>query len=110
MAWALANPLKQKVMNLLLNSQALSAKALQQSESIFRPFYEQLAGVKRGEFMPGLGLITSRKSGSLINACIADAMARELKEQGPGKTHCHRLRDLLARRRAVMSLFAHRND
>lgn len=80
-AWALANPLKPKVMNLLLNGQALSAKALRQSESIFRPFNEQLeAGVKRGEFMPGLGVdYIPQVKGALVNACIADAMARKLK-------------------------------
>ncbi len=80
-AWALANPLKQKVMNLLLNGQALSAEALQQSEGIFRPFREQVeAGVKRGEFMQGLGVdYIPQVKGALINACIADAMARKLK-------------------------------
>ncbi len=68
-------------MNLLLNGQALSAKALRQSESIFRPFKEQLeAGVKRGEFMPGLGVdYIPQVKGALVNACIADAMARELR-------------------------------
>jgi len=80
-AWALANPLKQKVMNLLLNGQALSAEALRQSEDIFRPFREQVeGGVKRGEFMQGLGVdYIPQVKGALINACIADALARGLK-------------------------------
>lgn len=79
--WALANPLKQKVVNLLLNSQALSAEALRQSEDIFRPFKEQLvAGVKRGEFMRELGVdYIPQIKGALITVCIADAMARGLK-------------------------------
>jgi AcrR family transcriptional regulator len=79
--WALANPLKQQVMNLLMNANALSPEALKQSESIFRPVRKQLeAGVKRGEFMSGLGIDSIQQmKGALITVCIADALARSLK-------------------------------
>lgn len=80
-AWALANPLKQQVMNLLLNAQALSPEALKQSESIFRPFKEHLEnGVKHGEFMQPLSVdYVQQVKGALLTTCIADALSRGLK-------------------------------
>src|SRR5580658_5859285 len=38
--WAIADPLKHKVMSLLRSSNVLSARVLAESEDVFKPFYE----------------------------------------------------------------------
>lgn len=80
-AWALAHPLKQRVKSLLLNANALSPEALKQSESLLRPLKERLeAGIKHGEFIPGLSLdYLQQIKGALLAVCITEAQARSLK-------------------------------
>jgi AcrR family transcriptional regulator len=80
-AWALANPLKNQVMNLLLNGQALSQAARKESESMAQPFKKYLeAAVKKGAFAKELTVedIVEVK-GALAMTCIASAIERKLK-------------------------------
>ncbi|MEJ0034908.1 MAG: TetR/AcrR family transcriptional regulator [Gammaproteobacteria bacterium] len=80
-AWALANPLKHQVMNLLLNGQALSEKARNESEGMAQPFKKHLeAAIKRSEFAKELTVEDLMEvKGALATTCIASAMERKLK-------------------------------
>lgn len=80
-SWALANPLKNQVMNLLLNGQALSAAARKESESMAQPFKKHLdAAVKRGAFAKELTVDDILEvKGALAMTCIAGAIERKLK-------------------------------
>ncbi len=47
--WAIANPLKNKVMNLFKSANVLSAKVVAEADDMFRPFHESMQnGIKKG--------------------------------------------------------------
>jgi AcrR family transcriptional regulator len=81
--WAIANPLKQKVMNLLKAANVLSARVLADAEDIFKPFYErEREGMEKGEIVKLDVLYLNKIKGAQIGVCIDHALQRNLK----GKT------------------------
>jgi AcrR family transcriptional regulator len=78
--WAIAHPLKHKVMNLLKTANVLSPKVLAQADDIFKPLHELVQnGIKRGEVM-NLGLdYWYQIKAAQIGASIGQALARKLK-------------------------------
>ena len=78
--WAIANPLKHKVMNLLRSSNVLSAKVLAESEDVFKPFYELMQnGIKKGEVMNLDVHYLFKIKAAQIGASIDRALAGNLK-------------------------------
>jgi AcrR family transcriptional regulator len=81
--WAIANPLKQKVMNLFKSANVLSARVLAEADDIYKPFQERVRkGMENGEVMKLDVHYLNKIKGAQIGVCIDQALQRNLK----GKT------------------------
>ena len=78
--WAITNPLKHNVMNLLKTANVLSSTVLAQAENNFKPLHELVQnGIKKGEILDLELDYLYQIMGAQIGVSIDQALVRKLK-------------------------------
>jgi AcrR family transcriptional regulator len=78
--WAMAQPLKHRVMTLFTTANALSPQAVAEADEIFKPLHKRIQrGIDEREIVEISIDYLCQIKGAQMNACIAQALKRHLK-------------------------------